>query len=213
MSNVTLAAQTRMVKGKKVKNLRRDGLVPIVVYGRDLNEALSLQVGNKDLQKVLYQAGRSSVIEMKVDGRKSHLVLARTVDRHPTRNNILHADFLAINLNRPVQAVIPIRLIGESALAASNAAVLRQVLEEINVEGLPNALPDAVSVDITPLERIGQTIAVGDVKLGDGLKIITDHKAQIARLNAPQRLAEEEEGEGEGEGEGEVEVGAEAKSE
>lgn len=193
MSNITLAAQTRMVKGKKVKNLRREGIVPIVVYGRELNDALSLQVGNKDLQKALHQAGTSSVIEMKIDGRKSHLVLARTIDRHPTRNNILHADFLAINVNRPVQVVIPVRLIGESPLAASKTAVLRQVLEQVNIEGLPNVLPEMISVDVTPLERIGQTIAVGDVKLADGLKIITDHKAQIARLNAPRRLAEENE--------------------
>ena len=201
MSNVTLATQTRVVKGKKVKNLRRDGIVPIVVYGRDLSDALSLQVGNKELQKALREAGRSSLIEMKIDGRKSHLVLARTVDRHPTRNNILHADFLAINVNRPVQAVIPIRLIGESPLAASKTAVLRQVLEQVNVEGLPNALPEMISVDVTPLERIGQTIAVGDVKLADGLKIITDHKAQIARLNPPRRLAEKKEEEEEAEAE------------
>lgn len=206
MSNVTLAAQTRMVKGKKVKNLRREGIVPIVMYGRDLNDALSLQVGSKELQKALHQAGTSSIIEMKIDGRKSHLVLARTVDRHPTRNNILHADFLAINVNRPVQAVIPIRLIGESPLAVSKTAVLRQVLEKVNVEGLPNALPEMVLVDVTPLERIGQTIAVGDVKLADGLKIITDHKTQIARLNAPRRVVEETEGEGE------AEIGAEAES-
>ena len=196
MSHITLAAQTRLVKGKKVKNLRKDGLVPIVMYGRDINETLSLQVGRKDLLKALRQAGRSSLIEMKIDENNSHLVLARTIDRHPTRNTILHADFLAINLERPVQAVIPIKLTGTSPLAASKAAVLRQVLEEVIVEGLPNNLPAIISVDITPLERIGQTIAVGDVELADGLKIITNHKTQIARLNAPRRILEvEEEGE------------------
>ncbi len=192
MSNVTLAVQTRLVKGKKVKNLRKNGIVPIVVYGRDLKDALSLQVGTKDLQQALRKAGRSSLIEIKVDNNKSHLVLARTIDRHPTRNNILHADFLAINLNRPVQAVIPIELTGVSAMAASKTAVLRQVLEEVTVEGLPNALPSILSVDITPLDRIGQTIAVGDVGLPEGLRIVTDHKAQIARLNAPRRLAQVE---------------------
>ena len=193
MSDLTLAVQTRTVMGKKVKRLRKDGIVPIVVYGRDLKEALPLQVNKKDLQRVLRNAGTSNVIKLKIDDRKSHLVLARTVDRHPTRHNIMHADFLAVRLDRPVEATIPIKLVGQSPMAARNAAVLRQVLAEVTLEALPNALPAVLDVDVSALDKIGQTISLSDIELTSSIKIITDGKAQIARLDAPKRIIEETE--------------------
>ncbi|MGB0385641.1 MAG: 50S ribosomal protein L25 [Ardenticatenaceae bacterium] len=202
MSDLTLSAQTRTVIGKKVKRLRRDGIVPIVVYGGPLKDGLALQVNDKSLKQVLRTAQTTKVINLKIDNGKNYPVLARSVDRHPTRHSIMHADFQAVHLDQPTQAIVPVKLVGSSPLVTSKIAVLRQVLHEVTIlADNPRTLPSAVNVDVSILERIGQTISVGDIELGATMKILTDSKAQLARLNAPKRIQEVEEEEEEEGGE------------
>lgn len=188
MAHLELATQSRTITGKKVRNLRRQGVVPIVVYGGNIEGALSLQVGEKVLQSVLRDSGTSRVIDLKIDGKRQYPVLARTVSRHPTRNNLLHADFLAVRLDQTVKAEIPIKLVGSSSAVGSNAAVLMQTVSKVVVEALPEKLPVYVEGDISPLEQVGHRLSVSNLKSYDGVKILTDPKMTIVHLIPPRRI-------------------------
>lgn len=178
--NYTLDAQARTVTGKKVSQLRRQGLVPAVIYGAN-RPAISIQIPHRALQLTLLKAGGTHLIEMNVDG-KPQTVIAREVQRHILRGDILHVDFLAIDASKPIETEVPVHFFNESPAVQLKQGVLVTGMNTIRIEALPADLVFSIEVDLASLKRAGDSIHVRDLKLGDKLRVVGDLDEVIVRV-------------------------------
>ena len=167
---ITLRIDARDVHGKKVANLRRDGLVPGVVYGSGM-EAISVQAVEGEVAKVVRAAGQHTPVQLM--GKKRRIAMIKDVDRDPVKHTIRHISFHAVRADEPVEAEVPIRLVGEGESAAErNGLVILQAIEKIEVKALPMDLPEALEVSILELAEQGDRVTVGDIKLPEGIEIV-----------------------------------------
>lgn len=180
MSDFVIEAVSRTVVGKKVKQLRNEGLVPVTVYGPKI-KPVNLQVPYRKLEIALMNAGGTNIIDMNVEGRTIK-VLAREVQRNPIKGFILHADFFAIDEDSTIATAVPVQLIGESPAVVSGKGILMTGANSVNVETLPSKLINVIEVDISSLEKIGDSISVGDLDLGEDIAILDDPAETLARI-------------------------------
>ncbi len=217
MAEYKLNAQERTVIGKKVGKLRRNGIVPIVVYGSE-TAPVHLQVNYRELEMTLRDAGGTNLIEIAVEGNQSYNVLARDVQRDVVRRDILHADFFAISANARITVEVPVVMINESPAVAARKGILLSGPNTLSVEMRASNMLDQIEIDLSSLEKVGDSIYVKDLNFGENARVLNDPEEMIARvaissaarreeaLAAAAGLAGEgEEGEGEGEGEGDAE--------
>lgn len=183
MSNViNLAAEPREITGKKVRQLRREGQTPVVVYGRG-TETVALQVQTRDLVKVLSKAGGTQLVTIAVKGEaKPRMVLAKDLQRHVTRLTPLHADFYEVKMDRLVTVEVPVFAEGHSVLVDSGEAILEVVHNSLAVEAFPASLPDAIRIDISGMRDMHDTIRVADIDLGEGVNILADADTLLVHL-------------------------------
>jgi len=205
----------RTLIGKKVSVLRRQGLVPVHVYGVKIEPA-SLQVEDQTLIRLLAQVGTNIPVSVEYDGGdKENICFVREVQRHPVSEDIIHVDFLRVDVSQKVSAEVPIILDGAPPGVTQMGGVLLQNLQTLLVEALPMEMPSAFNVDITILVDFEKTIVVREVAVPEGVEILSDPDEMIARVTAPRievvevEEKEEEEGEPGEEGEGESEGAAE----
>lgn len=184
MADFSIEAQTRTVSGKEVRQLRKEGLVPVVVYGPK-TPSLSLQIPYRPLEVALMNAGGTNLIDINVEGGGKHVVLAREVQRHILRGDILHVDFFAVDMKATLIAEVFINFVGESPAVESRIGILLNGLNSLSIETLPADLPNQIDVDITGLTDIGDVIYVRDLDLGDKLTILNDPEEMIVRVNQP----------------------------
>ena len=182
-----LMAEPRVVHGKKVKKLRREGLIPGVVYGPVVEDTVSVSVNSRDFNKFFMAHGHSTIFSLKWDGGDQP-VLVREVQRDPVRQDILHIDFFAPNMNVKLRQAISVSLSGEVDVTGG---VLQQTVTEVEVEALPSDLPSEITIDATSLEAIGDTITVADIPAMDKVEIITEVETVIASIVA-EAVQEEE---------------------
>lgn len=188
---ITLPAEQRTITGKKVKQLRNQGLIPAVVYGPEF-DAMSLQINQRDLRIALRDAGGTQIIEIQVGG-DSIPTLARDVQRDPIYGHALHVDFYRVDLTKVIRAEVPIVIVGESPIVASGEAVISQVANSLEVEALPAELPPQIEIDISGLEEVGLMVTVGELNLADGVVVIANEDDPIVKLDYPTIVEEEEE--------------------
>jgi large subunit ribosomal protein L25 len=216
MSDAVLVAESRAEKGSgPAGRLRREGRLPAVVYGLDA-EPVSVSVSERDLQHILSgEAGANTLITLQLDGR-DQLTLARQIQRHPVRNQLLHVDFIRIRADRPVTAEVPLHLVG-TAEGISLGGILEQQLFTLSIEAKPADLPNAIEHDISELTLGGQ-VHVRDLAIPAGVTVLVDGGELVATVAVPRGLAEEEAAAEEGEavegeaGEAAAETGAEGES-
>ena len=199
---VILQAEERSRTGKgAARQLRRDGLVPAVVYGHERTTS-SLSVEADELKMLLSHISASStVIDLRVGSGRSRQVLIREIQRHPFRSEILHVDFLLIREDQSIRVEIPLHLTGDAA-GTSEGGILQQNRHEIAIECLPSEIPGAFDLDISEL-GIGDSLYVSDIDAG-GVTVLDDLEIMICTVQHPALVIEEEEVEEEVE-EGELE--------
>lgn len=167
---ITLKIEAREVHGKKVAKLRKKGLVPGVVYGAGM-EAISVQAVEGEVAKVVKSAGQHTPVQLV--GKKRRIAMIKDVDRDPVKHTIRHVAFHAVRADEPVEAEVPIRLVGEGeSIAERNGLVILQALEKIEVKALPLELPEALEVSILDLAEAGQRVTVADIKVPAGVEIV-----------------------------------------
>jgi large subunit ribosomal protein L25 len=186
----TLDASLRDVVGKKVKYLRREGIVPGVIYGRDF-ETTHIALDHKALRQVLLHAGGAQLIELNF-GTESLTTLAREVQRDPILGDILHVDFYRVAMDRAIRTNVPLVVVGESPMVGRDA-VLHQHINSVEIEALPGNLPSHIDVDVTGLTEIGQMLTVNDLSLPRGVTVITHVEELIVKLDYAQTVAQMEE--------------------
>ncbi|MFN8034388.1 MAG: 50S ribosomal protein L25 [Acidimicrobiia bacterium] len=210
MSDVTLAAEKRTSAGSgPAGRLRRQGRLPAVVYGLE-TDCVSVTVPTRELNSILHsETGANTLITLKLDG-DSVLTLARQIQRHPVRGDLLHVDFIRIRRDTAVQAEVPITLTGEPE-GVKNGGLLEQLIFTLTVEAKPADIPTAIEADVSQLDLSDQ-LHISDLVLPRGVVTLQEPTELVAQVAVPRGLGAEEEGaEGEAaEGEG-AEGGAAAE--
>ena len=209
MDTIELTVEVREALRKKARFLRRKGLTPGNIYGRNL-DSVALQVQTSDLYQTLVQGGRNAVLTLKINGEKSpRTAVIRGVQRDPVTDSLVHVDFLQVDVTRAITSDVPVVLIGESPLPKGQT-VIAQTVSSIQVQGLPMEIPRSVEVDITILEEIDQAIWVRDLQLPPNIEVLTDADQMVVRAALARVVEEVVEGE---EGEEGVEVEGETAAE
>ena len=197
---VALAARPRPGTGKsEARGLRYEGRVPAVTYGSD-TEPTPLSVDARDLYHALHtDAGLNAIIRLEFDGREQ-LTLAREIQRHPVRREILHVDFVAISRTQKVTADIPLRVEGEAKGVVEDGGIAEQPLYTLPVEVLPLEMPDEIVVHVSHME-IGDVLRVSDLELPAGVESLEDPERTVVTVYFEQMDVPEvgEEGLAEGE--------------
>ncbi|MBX7235495.1 MAG: 50S ribosomal protein L25 [Caldilineales bacterium] len=186
-----LTVEPRSQTGSAAKKVRHAGMVPGVVYGQG-QPATPMQFSEFDLLKILRAGGPSQLIEIQGLGGSSLHVLLREVQRHPTRRNILHADFYRVQMDVAVRTEVPVHFSGESE-AIRNGAVLIHHLDKVHVECLPGLIPEAYTVDLGKLVTFDDVIRVSDLPQFEGVRLHHDAEEVVMSV-APPRVLEDEEG-------------------
>jgi large subunit ribosomal protein L25 len=192
MDTIDLAADKREVLGKKVRFLRRQGLVPANLYGR-AKDSLALQMQIKDFQQALVTGGRNAVMEVKVNGEKNaRTAIVRGLQLDPRTDQLLHVDFYEVDVTQSISAEVPIELVGESPAARGSDAMISQSLTSLSVEGLPTDLPRSIEVDISFLSEIDQEVRVKGLSVPSNISVLTHEDQLVVKVSRGRIAAEEE---------------------
>ena len=184
-----LTGKIRTITGKKVKNLRKQGIVPANIFG-DLEKSKAISLNSREFIKVYQEAGDTSVISLTLDGEKlSRPVLVEEVMINPINQSMLHVSLRQVNLKEKITAEVPIELLGDLVIKEAVAVLLR---ESIEVEALPNNLPEAFEIDLGKFTEIGQEISVAQLDYDRSkVEIVEEDKGQIVlQIQAAQQMAE-----------------------
>ena len=184
---------------RATRRLRREGLVPGVVYGQG-GEARPFQVSARDLRLLLSEG--QTLLDLELDDSKAVPVVIKEQQHHPVRGDVLHLDFLEVRLDEEIQSEVPIELEGaDQAPGVRDGGVLEHVTREITVEALPTEIPEQITVDVSAME-INDTINLASVAIPSGVKLMADEPEEITIATlSPPRVEEEPEPEVEEEAE------------
>lgn len=177
MKRESLSADKRSVLGKKVKKLRRDGIMPANVYGQG-HKSVAIQIPIKEFMTVYKSAGETGVVDLSFE-KETLPVLIHSVQKEPRTQDVLHVDFLVVNLKQKITTRVPLAAVGEAVAVKDKLGILIQVHPDVEIEALPTDLPEKVEVDVQTLANVGDHILVGDIKAPSTFTIITD-PTQIA---------------------------------
>jgi len=191
MEETVLNAEPRQTTGKAVKNLRRSGYVPAVVYGHR-TAPMSLQVPERTLRQALRASGGNRLIALQIPGQEPKHVLAREVQRDALSHVVLHIDFYEVIMTEKIRTQVPVVLIGEALPVKKGEGLLLKGLDAIEVECLPGDLPPRIEVSLATLTAIDQTILVRDIKLDAAVKILTEPEEFLAKIIPPEKEEVEE---------------------
>jgi large subunit ribosomal protein L25 len=208
-----LLVQNRAVLGSaESRRLRRKGLIPGVLYGRE--EPVSISIAERDLRTALTtRGGLNAVLDVVVEGGKTHSSVLKEYQQDKIRGHITHVDLQEVRLDQPIHATVPVTLHGEAA-GVKEGGVLTQVTSEVTVEALPMEVPEHLEADISELQ-IGDTLRLSAVRLPDGVTLLDDPEEIVIASVTQPRIEEEPETTPEGGeelAEGEVAEGEEAAS-
>ncbi|MDP7578498.1 MAG: 50S ribosomal protein L25 [SAR202 cluster bacterium] len=186
----SLRLSPREVTGKKVKQLRLNGITPVHLYGGSADSA-SLQVQESDLRRLLSNVGGNVPITVEVEGTEGeNICFVREVQRHPVSEQVIHVDFLRVDADQIVTAEVPIILDDDAPAVRNLGGTLAQPLQSLRVEALPLDMPASLHISVSSLEGFEDAVRVGDLVLGEGVTTSIGSNEMIARVMQP-RLEEE----------------------
>jgi len=180
----------RETLGKKVRALRRQGIIPANIYGHNV-DSVPVQVSSEELRQLMRQHSRNEIIYVRVDGDERP-TFVRDVQRNPVSDQIVHVDFMQISLTEKVRLEVPVHFSGVAPAVSTYGGIVTHALTSVMVEALPTSIPSAIDVDIGQLTEIGQSIHVSDLPAMEGVEMMTDEGAVIVRIDLPAAERAEE---------------------
>lgn len=184
MKRLNLNVEKRKVSGKKVKNLRRQAILPANIYGKHI-KSLAVQLSFKDFEKVFKEVGETGLVELSVAGEeKIRPALIHNVQLDPRTSQPLHTDFFQVDLKEKVTTMVPVEIVGEAVAVKDKKGVLLHTLNEIEIEALPADLPEKLEVDTSLMAEVDQEIKVGDLKVPTGVTILTDTGLVVCKIGS-----------------------------
>ena len=184
MDQVVLKAERRTVTGKQVKQLRREGKLPAVLYGKHIDPT-PLVLDYRTAEKALRGLSTSTLVILELEGTR-HTAVVRERQKDYIRNKLLHVDFQALSLTEKMRVEVPIELEGEAPAIKTYGGVLVQALESVEVESLPGDMPERLTLSLENLKEIGDSILVGDLVLPPNVKVLADPNETIVVVTAPR---------------------------
>lgn len=194
MAEIVLAAETGRPRGSSAaRRLRASGRIPAVVYGAGI-ESTPVSVDWRELRAALTtERGLNALINLELDGSQ-HTVVVREMQRHPVRRDVLHVDFLAVDVTQDISGDVPLIVVGEAEKVVRERGVVEQVLSVLVVRGRPGAIPGQIEVDVSDLD-VGGQITVGDLDLPEGVETDTDPEETVVTAVLSSAAFVEEEAE------------------
>ena len=188
MEKYILDADKRVVIGKQVKALRREGKLPAVIYGQEI-EPMPITLNTKQVHQVLKVVGANTLISIKV-GKDEFLTLVREIQREVIMRDLLHMDFQAVSLEETITTFLPVVMVGESPAVTELEGLLILSMEELQIEAKAKDLPDTISVDVSGLMEIGDNILVKDLVISGDVTILDDPDGLVIVATAPVLMDE-----------------------
>ena len=180
-----LAAKPRTLLGKKAKHVRKAGNIPAILYGFKVIPQ-SIEVDARKFQKVWKETGETTLVSLDIEGTGKHQVLIHDVKIDALKDVPLHVDFYAVNLDRPIEAHIPLVFTGEAEAVKLSGGVFVRVTQELLVSALPKDLPHEITVDISSLRTFEDKLSVKDITLPRGVTVVVDADQVIALVERPR---------------------------
>ncbi|TCN17670.1 50S ribosomal protein L25/general stress protein Ctc [Mesobacillus foraminis] len=208
MGAVLKANERTDLQHSSLKRLRAEGNIPAVVYGRN-QESQSVYVDSVDFLKTIREVGRNGIISLDVGGNTTEVMLS-DYQEDSIKRDILHADFIAVDMGSEITATVRLNLTGEAA-GVKDGGVLQQPVHEISVTATPGNIPAAVELDVTNLQ-VGETLMVADLKTNNNYQINDDESLVLASILAPRQEEEISSGEQQEPGTPENEEGRETEA-
>jgi len=172
MEKVSIDATRRKVTGKQVGNLRRSGKLPGVMYGHNF-EPTPIEMDFRDASRILHTATQSQIVTLVLDG-KEYATLVRERQKNYIRNEFTHIDFQVVSLTEKIRTRVSIELVGVAPAVKDFNGVVVHEMDEVEVQGLPQDLPEKFTVDISGLTNIGQSITLTALLVSDKIEILHD---------------------------------------
>ena len=191
MAEFQLAAEARQAQGKKNRQLRREGMVPGIVYGPSI-DPISVQFPYRSVEVMLMNAGGTNLIDIEVNG-ESFPSLAREVQRDVVRGDILHVDFLAVDQTQRISVEVPIVMQGESPVVTAREGILITGRSSLTLEVFPSDIRDSIVIDLTTLTEMGSEVLVRDLTFGESVTVHNDPNEMLAKIVQPAAARAEEE--------------------
>lgn len=193
MADAQLVVDHRTVTGKKVKALRRQGIVPAHLYGRG-TDSLALQAPTTAITDILRHAGRNAIIDLQINGEtESRPVVLRGVQRNPVTDELVHIDFFQISLTERLRADVPLVLTGEAPAVSVYGGVLLQSLDHLSLEALPADIPQSIEVEVSGLDALEAALFVRDLDVPRNVEVLADQDQVVVKVAPPRLVVEEEE--------------------
>ncbi len=183
MKRLELEASKREVAGKKVRFLRRQGIIPANIYGHGI-DSTPINIDAKSLKNFLAHAGKTDLVSLKIDDSKNPVrVLVREVQRNPMNDDVLHVDFYQVRATEKIKTEVPLVFVGEAPVLRKikNSSILHLV-DSLRIEALPDDLPHSIEVSISGLEELDHTIHVKDIALGHGITLLSDSEQLVVKV-------------------------------
>lgn len=191
----TLSAKIREVQGRKVKALRKKGILPAILYGHKIKN-LNLELDLKEFEKAFKEAGESSLIKLKIKNERAKIeersALIKDVKRDPLTEKFLHIDFYQPTLEEEMEALVPLVFEGESKAVKDLGGTLFKEISEVKVKSLPQNLPREIKVNIGKLVAFEDRILIKDLPVPNGVKIFKKLEEIVALVSPPSKRVEEE---------------------
>lgn len=181
----SLAATTRTVTGKKVKQLRRAGQVPVIAYGHGITPT-ALTVDHKGLRTIWHEAGSSQLVDLAIDDAKPVKILIHDLQTHPVSGDIVHADLYQVKMTKKLETEIPLKFVGESLAVKDLEGNLITEKDALEIRCLPADLVPEFEVDISVLKTFEDVIKVSDVKVPSAIEVLNDAEETVALVTAPR---------------------------
>jgi len=175
-----LKVEKRSVLGKKVKKLRREGIIPGNVYGKEMKSA-AVQLPLKDFLSIYKEVHETGLVDL-VLGEQNLPVLIHNVQFDPKTKTPVHADFFKVNLKEKITAKIPVVAVGEAKAELDKVGLLEQPTAEIEVEALPTDLPEKIEVDVSNLAQVDEQIMVSDIKVPTGVTVLSEESQVVFKI-------------------------------
>lgn len=180
----TLAAVSRTVTGKKVATLRKQGLLPAVMYGHS-SASVNIALDDHEFNLLRRHVGGSTLVDLSVDGKKAVPVLLQSIQPHPVTRQALHVDLLAVRMSEAM--TLDVALVGTGhAPAVELGGTVMHPVETVRIRALPGNLPDSIHFELGALTAFDSTITVADLVAPDGVTILTEETEVIARISPPR---------------------------
>jgi large subunit ribosomal protein L25 len=183
MEEIVLQAERRDVIGKQVRALRRQGRLPAILYGRKI-APIPVTLDLRETSRIMPTITSSHLIAVAVDGER-HMALVREKQRHPVQGTLLHVDFMVVSMTEKLRANVVIELEGEAPAVREFDGVVVTGIEQVEVECLPGDLPERITVNISGLSSIGDTLHVRDLTVSSAVEVLTDPDEMVVIVTAP----------------------------